>query len=422
MSDSPTSDGVSERGSADRPALARLVSLDTTAFASEHWGSRPLLSRASALPGDFADLFSADAVDELVAHRGIRTPFARMAKEGSVLSPSRYTASGGFGAEIGDQLSSERVLAEFADGASLVLQGLHRTWRPLTDFTRELVGDLGHRCQVNAYITPESSRGFDPHYDVHDVFVIQISGTKHWTIHEPAHVDPLASQPWSSRRADVEARAAGEPAIDAVLEPGDVLYLPRGWIHSATALGGTSVHLTIGVSAYTRDDILESIIERARDDVRLRASLPLGIDLTDPDALRPLVDEIVSDLADALATAATSPELADAASASLTRRFAGAVRAEPLAPLATIEALGALGPDTVVSWRRGATASTRRDGEVITIRWGDSTVSLPVEAADAVEALATGADHTVGSLPGLDEASALVVVRRLVREGILVVR
>jgi NAD(P)-dependent dehydrogenase (short-subunit alcohol dehydrogenase family) len=50
---------------------------------------------------------------------------------------------------------------------------------------RYLAADLGHPTQVNAYITPPSSRGFSPHYDVHDVFVLQVAGEKHWRIHEP---------------------------------------------------------------------------------------------------------------------------------------------------------------------------------------------------------------------------------------------
>ena len=83
------------------------------------------------------------------------------------------------------------MLAEFAAGATIVLQGLHRMWPPLVDFTRQLVEELGHPAQVNAYVTPPSSQGFSPHYDTHDVFVLQVSGEKRWVIHAPVHSDPL---------------------------------------------------------------------------------------------------------------------------------------------------------------------------------------------------------------------------------------
>ena len=282
-----------ERGSIRRPALSRCIRVPADDFADLYWGRQPLLSSAEELDHGFDDLFSAEAVDELVTRRGVRTPFIRMAHEGSVLGASAYTASGGFGAEIADQVSSEKVLAEFAGGATIVLQGLHRLWPPIIDFTRDLVDDLGHPAQVNAYVTPPSSQGFDPHYDTHDVFVLQISGEKHWRIHAPVHVDPLRTQPWDQHRAAVARAATGEPVIDAVLRPGDALYLPRGWIHSATALGATSVHLTIGMAAYTRADIVEALLRQVGDNADLRTSLPLGIDLRDPEALAPIVEQTV---------------------------------------------------------------------------------------------------------------------------------
>ena len=79
------------------------------------------------------------------------------------------------------------MLELFADGHTVVLQGLHRLWPPLIEFAGALTTDLGHPVQVNAYITPASSQGFSAHYDVHDVFVLQVAGEKRWRIHEPVH-------------------------------------------------------------------------------------------------------------------------------------------------------------------------------------------------------------------------------------------
>ena len=138
---------IDERGPSDRPALSRLTGIPTAKFARDHWGEMPLLTRPAA---GFDDLFSERAVDELVADRALRTPFVRMAAEGTVHSTSLFTSSGGFGAEIGDQLDSEKVLEQFAKGSTLVLQGLNRTWQPIAAFTRQLVADLGHPAQVNA--------------------------------------------------------------------------------------------------------------------------------------------------------------------------------------------------------------------------------------------------------------------------------
>src|SRR4051812_12585240 len=48
-------------------ALTRCVACSAQAFAEEHWGRAPRLSRAADLPSDFADLFDEAAVDELVS-------------------------------------------------------------------------------------------------------------------------------------------------------------------------------------------------------------------------------------------------------------------------------------------------------------------------------------------------------------------
>lgn len=406
-----------QRGSVLRPALSRCIKISADEFARDHWARKPLLSAADTLAGSFDDLFSAAAVDELVSERGVRTPFIRMAHEGTVLKPASYTASGGFGAEVGDQVSSDKVLAEFAGGASIVLQGLHRLWPPLIDFTRRLIDDIGHPAQVNAYVTPASSRGFDPHYDTHDVFVLQISGEKHWRIHAPVHADPLRDQPWSDRPGAVAAAATHDPVIDQVLRPGDALYLPRGWIHSAEALGETSVHLTIGMAAYTRADVVDALVGLVGDSESLRSSLPLGIDLTDADALRPVVEQTVH----ALMAALTDGDAAtDIASRRLSARFTGATRPEPVRPLATIDAASALSSASRVRWRGSLAARIDEDGGRLRLRARSKELSLPVEASAAVRQLAAGEELAVGELTGLDPASALVVARRLLREGFLV--
>jgi ribosomal protein L16 Arg81 hydroxylase len=175
-----------------------------------------------------------------------------------------------------------------------VLQGLHRLWPPLIDFVRQAVDELGHPVQANAYITPPTNRGFDPHYDVHDVFVLQASGQKRWIVHEPVHVDPLPSQPWTEHRAAIADRVAGEPVIDTVLSEGDALYLPRGWIHSAQALKTTSIHLTVGVAPLTGIDVARTVIDELAAIQAYRKSLPMGADPTDRDEIIASVSKVMA--------------------------------------------------------------------------------------------------------------------------------
>ncbi|HET9946042.1 MAG TPA: cupin domain-containing protein [Actinomycetes bacterium] len=416
-----TTDSTTGRGARgdSRPALARCTDLDPAAFASEVWGRRPLLTTADKLTG-FADLFSLDAVDELVSRRGLRTPFLRVAKGGAVVPTARYTRSGGTGAQVADQVVDDRLLDLFVDGHTLVLQGLHRVWPALVDFAGQLVTDLGHPVQVNAYVTPSQSQGFSAHYDTHDVFVLQVAGEKRWRIHEPVLPSPLRDQAWTDHRSAVEQRATTEPVIDTVLRPGDSLYLPRGYLHAAEALGGVTCHLTVGVHPVTRHDLLTALVALVADDEGLRASLPLGVDLAEPADVQPDLDATV----DALLSRVRSVTAADVSSALATSRLGGR-RPAPLGPLAQAEALRTLTSESVLAVRRHLDHVLVTDDEgvvdgSVTLVLPGRRVELGAASAKAVRALLDGARLRVDELPGLEPVDALALARRLVREGVVV--
>ncbi|WP_235926379.1 cupin domain-containing protein [Actinokineospora pegani] len=400
---------------ADRPALRRCVAIDPDVFAGDFWGRAPLLSSAEALPKAFEDLLTLTDVDELLSRRGLRTPFLRVAKNGSVLSSAQFTAGGGVGAEIGDQVADDKVARLFDEGSTLVLQGLHRLWPPIIDFCSALSADLGHPAQVNAYITPASSQGFSAHYDVHDVFVLQVAGEKRWMVHEPVHPDPLRNQPWDQHAAAVAARASEAPLIDEVLRPGDALYLPRGYLHSARALGEVSAHLTVGVHVMTQYALAEALLTIAGSDADLRASLPLGVDVADPDALAPFVAAAAATLTRAVGSA--SP--ADVAGRVRDRVWKG-TRPAPLAPLAQVAAAQDLVIGARVRLRPGLRHRVTSAGDRCVLDVPGNNLSLPASTTPALNALLTGATAVVGTLPGLDDADQLVLVRRLLREGVLV--
>lgn len=408
-----------------RPALARCVAVEPAKFAAAHWGRAPLLSRATELanPGGFTDLLSPADADELLSRRGLRAPFLRVASNGQVLPTGRYTGGGGAGAEITDQVLDERVLALYADGATLVLQGLHRTWPALIDFTRELSLTLGQPLQVNAYLTPPGNQGFATHYDTHDVFVLQVAGHKHWQVHEPVLGDPLERQPWGGHADEVSAVAEGPPALDLVLAPGDALYLPRGWLHSARAQDDSSLHLTVGVRALTRYSMVEALLDLAAEDQRLRASLPFGMNVADVNEIEPELTETVEALRDWLLRA--DP----AAVAERLRATAWpAVRPAPIRPLAQAAAMTAvdagtrLAPRDGLRWQLTAEAPCGGNGPAqVTLQLFDRTVTFPAQCALALQAFLSGEVTRVGDLPGLDDdADRIVLARRLLREAVAV--
>ncbi|MDQ0869549.1 lysine-specific demethylase/histidyl-hydroxylase NO66 [Arthrobacter sp. V1I9] len=376
---------------------SRLIRMGRERFADDVWGRTALLTRGA---GDFSDLFSAAAVDELISRRGLRTPFLRVAKGGSTSPDSSFTSPAGVGATISDQLDDTALWRKFADGATLVLQALHRTWEPVADFSSRLSTELGHPVQANAYITPPQNRGFDDHYDVHDVFVMQIEGTKRWIIHEPVHADPLRDQPWTDRRSAVAEAAKGEAYINTVLEPGDVLYLPRGWLHAAQAQGEISIHLTLGIHSWTRYALAEQLAQAALaalcDDPEMRRSLPLGVDGPDGE-----IDVVRERLAAAVVEAETSSLF------HRTRRGQG--RPAPLGPLAQLAAVESLSPQSVVRLRDALEA--RLEGPRLSTRVG--WLDFPEADLPSVMRALDGEVHTAGDL-------GVELVKRLLRAGVLV--
>jgi hypothetical protein len=384
-------------------------------FAEHYWSRQPLFSPAADTGQRFDDLLSLPAIDELLSQRGLRTPFIRMVNQGKVIPASSYTRSGGAGAGIADQVADDRVLALLADGASLVLQALHRNWPPLIGFGTELAGELGHPVQINAYLTPPQNQGFAAHYDTHDVFVLQVAGAKRWRIHRPVLDDPLPEQDWQRHRDAVAVRAAEPPLLDLELQPGDALYLPRGYLHSAVALGQNCLHLTVGVHPVTRYALLRQLLAEAADQPALRRSLPIATDLSDPAVLGPQLSDAIAEWTELLGRSSLA-----GVSERLATELAASTRPAPLEPLGQLAALAELGPDTPVRVRPGLRPRVLSSADGLVLHALDQRLELNLELEPTLKQLLSGEPTTAELLPGPEPAERLALVRRLLTAGVLV--
>jgi hypothetical protein len=135
---------------AARAALARcLEPVDTETFFAGHWERRPLVVPRDE-PGRFDDLLSEADVERLVCSTAIRYPAFRLVREGGQLDVGRYTRDLSWRPPFTKTADVERVLAEWEDGATIVLQALHVFWHPLAVFCRLLEEALEHGVQANA--------------------------------------------------------------------------------------------------------------------------------------------------------------------------------------------------------------------------------------------------------------------------------
>jgi len=303
-----------------------------------------------------------------------------------------------------------RIFDEFRCGATMVFQGLQRSCPPLTLFCRELELGLSHSVQANAYVTPAGARGLGVHYDTHDVFVLQLAGTKAWSIHAPVLVDPLPSQPWHGTAAD-----AGPVLLSVELEAGDCLYVPRGFLHSARAQETLSAHLTIGVVTTTWHDVLRELVSAAADEPELRRALPPGY-ADDPGALAGGVGEAVARLRkwlDQVDTAAVAAETA--------RRFLAGRPPILAGQLHQLDLVERLGDGSVLRRRHGSVCHVVVEAETLTVVLGGGReLRMPAALGPALTRIRDRGPFLLGDLGDLlDGPSRLVLGRRLVLEGLL---
>ena len=401
-------------GATRHSVLSRLISVDTREFSEDYWGQQALLSPAADLPSPFDDLLNADAIDELVSVRGLRTPFLRVAKSGSTLPDKSFTGPGGVGAGVADQVSDDKLVQLFADGSTMVLQALHRVWPPIIALCQQLAAELGHPVQANAYVTPPQNQGFSNHYDVHDVFVLQIEGEKRWQIHAPVLDAPLRDQPWSDRKRAVEQRAAQPPLIEAVLKPGDCLYLPRGFLHAAEALGGVSTHVTIGVHVWTGYALAEQLMRQAlsavAQDAAVRHSLPVGVSFDDPSGISDELDAVRESLSQALVDLDAA-----ALTATLHEQARKTSRAAPVGPLKQLRESSSLAGESRVTLRAHLEATLDHRGTRVVLRSRAGDFDLVEDEVAAVKTLLTGAAMPADDL-GIDLARRMMLAGVAVRE------
>jgi lysine-specific demethylase/histidyl-hydroxylase NO66 len=392
------------------PAIERCAG-DPAAFVRDHWARAPLLRRGAG-PGGFDDLLSLDDVDRILATTAPRVPAFRMVKDGKPLPPSAYTKSGRVGSQPLDDLADPgKVFDQFAGGATIVLQSLHRSWAPLTAFCRSLELFFTHPAQVNAYLTPPASRGLGVHHDTHDVFVLQVHGRKLWQVWDAAVPFPLAHQ----KKLPPGAESPGEaPLVEAELAPGDCLYVPRGFRHAARTAGTASLHLTVGMLTYNWNELLRQVVELATEEAWFREGLPVGF-ADDPEALTASLAERVAELRRFLDKVDLT-RVADRAA----RRFWANRPPSLEGQLRLLLDLDDLDDTTALRRRPGATARLRVKGDRLELLLGDRTLTMPAGLEPAVRRLMDADRCAPVDLAGLlDEPSRLVLARRLVREGLL---
>jgi ribosomal protein L16 Arg81 hydroxylase len=373
-------------------------------FRNIYWEKQPL--RVERNDGDYyAALFSLKEFDRLLAQSRIRQGDIRILSIGKEI-PIDSLKDSGHNLSVG---ALEHLYAHYRDGRSIAVNGIGQCTTALADFCRRLAPAFSARVQINSYLSPPGSQGLGTHYDTHDVFVLQIWGSKHWTLHKGGFDLPLLQQAW--HRTNEPGRVVDE--FD--LQRGDLLYLPRGCVHTASSNSNASLHLTVGIHPISWAMVMNGILQTAmKNDRRFRESLPLGFEReeTARQSATARLRELLACLVDQVDAAAAIDDAAEAARRGTPPALEG--------HLTDLVAAGSIDEFTKLRRRPGIDCRLTEDDEQVCLRFHGKEIKLPLQVAPALRMMAAGDCFSLADLPGeLPSADRLVLAKSLLTEGFL---
>lgn len=390
-----------------RPAIERdwyawlIDPLPTAEFERDYYEQRLIHIQRKTSPY-YDELLSVADLDTVLGTHSAKYPDISLVRGDSDVSRGDYANSAG-------RIQPLEVARLFDNGATVIFRQLQERVPTLARLCVALGRRFSSRVQTNVYLTPADAQGFAPHWDTHDVFVLQVSGTKRWSIYDTKVRLPLRGQRFE------RGTLPGDVSEEFELGPGSAVYLPRGLMHSARSTDQASLHITLGLTAFTWAEFLvESVNAAALEEESLRRNLPhrfasqgfsaaererlFGEKLSlvqsrfDPDVVwRRFSDEVL---------AADVPLFTDL----LSQRF----REDPLAPRSRVRR------------RVDLIVKAENEGETCLLRFSGHELRLPGHVWPALQFAMTADEFAVQDLPDcLDAEGKLTLVKKLVSEAIL---
>lgn len=242
-----------------------MAPVDRDAFVRDYYEQRALLNIRGE-PERYSELLTLAMIDDFVASADLRDGMIELTNRKNPIGRDDYIYEDG-------RISRNAVARYYLAGATIILPHLHESLFQLGEFARSLEEIFSCHIQTNIYLTPEGNQGFPPHYDNHDVFIMQISGAKAWRLYDT----PVAT-PYRGERFKLDLHKPSEVRQEFTLRAGDCVYIPRGLMHDAENVGDEpSLHITVGMITKTWADLLlEAVSELALEEPGFRRSLPPG--------------------------------------------------------------------------------------------------------------------------------------------------
>jgi len=226
-------------------------------FINDYLEIRPLIIKRNQRDY-FEDLMKIEDIESLLidcdaSHRLDIT----MSHAAEKIGRDEYTAFKDFGnVRIKNGINICQVMSLFKEKKStIIIHDLSDTWPALRQLVQNLSRELRCQAGTNVFITPGHSQCFQSHFDENDLFIIQLFGKKRWKIFESMitlPVEPQNNRPFDFSNLDL--------LHDFELEQGDILYMPRGFVHEVTTTDMVSAHITLGLGNITWGRIMNDYV------------------------------------------------------------------------------------------------------------------------------------------------------------------
>lgn len=178
----------------------------------------------------------------------------------------------------GDRMIPDLAIVNslLASGATVVADEIDSLTPELSAVANALEEALWGQAFANTYCSFKGVKAFDVHYDDHEVFAIHTEGSKRWRVFEERVHNPIGRAKLDPNARIAQNRNRSDVLLDIGMEPGDILYLPRGQYHDALACDGPSLHVTFSVFPMRGLDMLPFIEQIASSKSLFWDDLPSG--------------------------------------------------------------------------------------------------------------------------------------------------
>ena len=385
-----------------------LIEPITPAAFFEHYYERKPLQIEGRDAGKFGSLLSVAAIDRYLATSSPRFPDVFMVDAAREVKSEDYSFPN---SEPTGRIDLPRAYQLFESGSTISLSHMHERLPELAALCRAVEETFSAHFQTNIYLSPPHAQGFKIHFDSHDVFVLQVSGSKQWTIYDTLIELPLHGQAYEHDR-----HMPGSPTGELTLKAGDVFYCPRGLFHSARSTDEILLHITLGLIGKTWADVMvEAVSEACLASPAFRANLPVGFARSGFERGR--AEATFRSLLETFARSANLGPILD----RFAENFVTSRHPALDGRLRELDNASPISAESRVAARPHLVYLLREENDQLVILFGSTKISLPSFTREAVTFALNGTpSFVVRDLPGqLDDAGKVVLVRRLIKEGLL---